>query len=71
MVIYSIKLDVTNNSSNENININMQGSDNEGFLIDNIFLTGTISKGQTKTLSSKNVSTIKDFKSITTWKLKN
>ena len=64
---FSIKATVENQSGDEDVNVQLQGVDAEGFEIEVTYLSGHIPAGMTKTLTTRGYIEDSLYKQITRW----
>ena len=68
---FAIKAVVTNHGSDpEELAVELQGIDAEGFELANIFLTGTVLPGQSRTLTNRGYESPGTFRQIVCWQVR-
>lgn len=65
---YAIKADVTNSGQNNQVSVKLQGIDGDGFELEDLYLSGDIAPGETKTLTDKRIMAEKDYNNIKDWR---
>ena len=69
-VSFAIKALVENDSNSEDVYVSLQGLDNEGFEVYEMMLTGKISTGESKVLTTSDYVEEKIFEQIINWQEK-
>ena len=67
---FAIKATVYNLSVEENVNIQLQGLDEEGFELATVHLNGTVGIGKTRTLTTRDTIDSDLYKKIAIWQVK-
>lgn len=66
---YAIKADVTNTGQRDRVNVKLQAVDGDGFEVTDLYLSGDIAPGETKTLTDKRMIAEKDYDNIKDWRI--
>lgn len=70
-VYYAIKADVTNNGQKQDVRVELQAVDSDGFEVADLTLRGDIPPGTSKVLTDKKYMQETAYKSIKNWQIKN
>ena len=65
---YSIKCLVENDTFDEDVRIDLQGLDEDGYEIDTVSISGTIPVGESKVMTTRAYIDEKLYKQIVTWR---